>query len=83
MEIEAMTLREIAEHVNNGNCLVHRDDLAFLLNAVVEEKALCLRAHEWIENADKGIHGEISYWRTQALDELNLEGVWPRKKEGK
>jgi len=58
-----------------------------LIDMLVEEKAKYLHAL-WIitspSNHDtwEWLHStEIDKWRTQALRELNLEGVWPIGKE--
>lgn len=73
-------LREIAIHVNNGNCLVHRDDLATLLNAVVEleteiQTLMCAHYHDACE------HRQTDKHKVEALDELNLKDVWPGKEK--
>ena len=81
---KAMTkLREITENLNAlyRHEWDQRDkDIAFLLNFAVEEKAkyICSAQHgsSWV-NVDCR-----DQWRTEALLELDLEGVWPVKEKG-
>jgi len=84
-----MTLREIAEHAKKCIDPLHRDITTTLLNAVVEERAKYLDAKAVINEEEFLVVNDIDEnWkllsdedkavkRTQALEELNLEGVWP------
>jgi len=80
-----MTIREIAEMIEvsdpeHGEC---DREKTFLLNALVEERAKNLH-NRHIKVVCKlcgdGKHN-MNYWRTQALDELNLKDVWLMKEE--
>jgi len=84
-----MTPREIAEMIEvsdpeHGEC---DREKSFLLNALVEERTdFILEKRKWAEGTQysKGQPVDVpdrDSCRTQALNELNLEGVWPMKEK--
>ncbi len=105
-----MTIREIAEKLNaNTRKGLIRSipdmQVAFLLDALVEERAMRRKAEFWREHEDAiDIGGEAicdacaratavflnsrhnwtdNDWCTQALNELDLDKVWPVKEKEK
>jgi len=84
-----MTLREIAKMIPLGIDEYHQADwskaIATLLNAVVEERIDVIREkRKWAEGTQYSKGQPVNVpdresCRTQALRELNLEGVWPEK----
>ena len=90
-----MTLREIAErwkkhedycqdnpaHTHMECRPQHQEDIASLLNAVVEERAKYLMLYH--RHIYKGVdHFGVKHFFDKALRELDLKGVWPVKEKG-
>jgi len=80
-----INLREIAESLNAGkdsHVVSHRNtELAALLNAVVEERAKVIRVTQRQGGIPEPKVLTVAESKEVALHELNLEGVWPVKKD--
>jgi len=73
--------------VHNVTVFQADKDIAFLLNAVVEERAKRLEVEFYqfdyrdSDKSDERYKWTDNDWHTQALRELDLEGVWPGKEK--